>query len=287
MDSTTTEHRERSADYEVVIVGAGQAGLAIGYLLGRQGRRIVILDRASSVGAAWRERWESLTLFTPRCYDSLPGLPFPGDPEGYPGRDEVIDYLERYAATFELPIEVSSEVRRVSTEDGRYVLDLDGRTTHRGAGRRRHRPVPGAVRARARSPARARRRAPAQHGLPEPGRRARGEGARRRRREHGLPDREGALGDTRSAPVDRVPPDAAAATVPRPRPLLVADDVPALPDDRRVAARPAAAAPRHAHRFEPARAPPSVRGSSSGRGRSTRPVAPSASRTGPSSKSTR
>ena len=63
----------------------------------------MILDRASSIGAAWRERWESLTLFTPRRYSALAGLPFPGDPDGYPTRDEVIAYLERYAATFGLP----------------------------------------------------------------------------------------------------------------------------------------------------------------------------------------
>jgi putative flavoprotein involved in K+ transport len=67
---------------DVVVVGAGQAGLAIGYFLARQGRRFVILERAGSIGAAWRERWDSLTLFTPRRYNGLPGMPFPGDPDG-------------------------------------------------------------------------------------------------------------------------------------------------------------------------------------------------------------
>ena len=85
------------------MIGAGQAGLAIGYFLARQGRRFVILDSADSVGAAWRARWDSLVLFTPRRYDSLPGLAFPGDPDGYPTRDEVVAYLEQYAKTFELP----------------------------------------------------------------------------------------------------------------------------------------------------------------------------------------
>src|SRR5205823_7940931 len=107
----------------------GQAGLAIGYFLGRQGRRFVILDRASSIGAAWRERWESLTLFPPRRYSALPGLPFPGDPDGYPIRDEVIAYLERYAETFDLPLELNSEVNELDRgDDGRFRLDLDGRT---------------------------------------------------------------------------------------------------------------------------------------------------------------
>lgn len=100
----------------------------MGYFLARQGRRFVILERSDSIGAAWRERWESLTLFTPRRYNGLPGLPFPGDPDGYPTRDEVIAYLERYAEKFELPIELNSNARRLTTDDGRFLLEVDGRT---------------------------------------------------------------------------------------------------------------------------------------------------------------
>jgi putative flavoprotein involved in K+ transport len=100
----------------------------MGYCLARQGRRFIVLERGDSVAPAWRERWDSLTLFTPRRYSSLPGLPFPGDPDGYPTRDEVIAYLERYVETFELPIELNSSVRRLSQEDGRFVLELEGRT---------------------------------------------------------------------------------------------------------------------------------------------------------------
>jgi len=110
------------------VIGGGQAGLAIGYFLRQQGRNFVILEGADSIGAAWRARWESLTLFTPRRYNSLPGLPFPGDPGGYPSRDEVIAYLEQYAATFELPIQLNSPVRRLTAEDGHFVLEVDGRT---------------------------------------------------------------------------------------------------------------------------------------------------------------
>jgi putative flavoprotein involved in K+ transport len=114
---------------EVAVVGGGQAGLAIGYHLRQQGRRFVILERASEVAPAWRERWDSLTLFTPRRYSALPGPPFPGDPDGYPTRDEVIAYLERYAETFELPIELNSEVRKLERgDDGRFRLEVDGRT---------------------------------------------------------------------------------------------------------------------------------------------------------------
>jgi putative flavoprotein involved in K+ transport len=113
---------------EVAVVGGGQAGLAMGYHLHEQGLRFAIFERSDSIAPAWRERWDSLTLFTPRRYSALPGLPFPGDPDGYPTRDEVIAYLERYAETFEPPIEFNSEVRRLSHEGGRLVLEVDGRT---------------------------------------------------------------------------------------------------------------------------------------------------------------
>ena len=69
--------------YDVVVIGAGQAGLAMGFPQAA-GRNFVILEAADSIGSAWRDRWESLRLFTPRGYSGLPGLPFPGDPDGYP-----------------------------------------------------------------------------------------------------------------------------------------------------------------------------------------------------------
>jgi putative flavoprotein involved in K+ transport len=119
---------EPTSSCEVVVVGAGQAGLAIGYFLRRQSRDLVILERAGQIAPAWRERWDSLRLFTPRRYSGLPELAFPGDRDGYPTRDEVIAYLERYAATFELPIELTSEVKSLVGEDGRFRLEVDGRT---------------------------------------------------------------------------------------------------------------------------------------------------------------
>jgi putative flavoprotein involved in K+ transport len=116
--------------YEVAVIGAGQAGLALGYHLARQDRRFVILDRGAAVGSAWRNRWDSLTLFTSRRYDSLPGLPFPGDPDGYPSRDEVVSYLERYAPTFDLPVELNSHVRSVSRAEGGFAIELDDRNIY-------------------------------------------------------------------------------------------------------------------------------------------------------------
>jgi thioredoxin reductase len=115
-----------TSSYEVVVVGAGQAGLAVGHFLRRQGRRFVILERADHIVPAWRERWDSLTLFTARRYSALPGLPFPGDPDGYPTRDEVIAYLDRYAEAFELPVELNSGVKELDRgDDGRFRLELD------------------------------------------------------------------------------------------------------------------------------------------------------------------
>ena len=117
-----------SRHFEVVVIGGGQAGLAMGHYLRQQGRRFVIFERGASIAPAWRERWDSLTLFTPRRYSALPSLPFPGDPDGYPTRDEVIAYLERYAETFELPVELNSAARKLSQEANRFVLEIDGQT---------------------------------------------------------------------------------------------------------------------------------------------------------------
>jgi putative flavoprotein involved in K+ transport len=118
----TADHRE------VVVVGGGQAALAVGYFLRQQGRDFTILEATSAPAAAWRERWDSLKLFTPVRYDSLPGLTFPGDPDSYPGRDDVVAYLTGYARTFELPIELNSPVRAIGRADEGYVVELDDRT---------------------------------------------------------------------------------------------------------------------------------------------------------------
>ena len=115
-------------DKDIVVIGAGQAGLAIGYHLAGQGRDFTILDAAPQLGAAWRARWDSLRLFTPARYDGLPGRAFPAPPDHYPTRDEVVAYLTDYARTFDLPVELDSPVRRLRRTDDGYLVELDDRT---------------------------------------------------------------------------------------------------------------------------------------------------------------
>jgi putative flavoprotein involved in K+ transport len=119
--------RSPGSRFDVAVIGAGQAGLAIGYFLAEQGRHFTILEASDSICPAWRSRWDSLVLFTPRRYDSLPGLQFPGDPDGYPGREEVIDYLESYASNFDMPVQRNSAVQSVASSGDGFILDVGAR----------------------------------------------------------------------------------------------------------------------------------------------------------------
>ena len=103
----------RARDYDRARLYARQAGLAVGYFLAQQDRRFTILEAAGEPAAAWRGRWDSLKLFTPVRRDGLPGRAFPGDPDSYPSRDEVVAYLEDYARDFQLPVELNSRVLAV------------------------------------------------------------------------------------------------------------------------------------------------------------------------------
>jgi putative flavoprotein involved in K+ transport len=108
---------------ETVVVGAGQAGLSVGYHLARHGRSFVILDANERIGDAWRQRWDSLRLFTPARYDGLDGMPFPGPAHSFPTKDDVADYLELYAAGFGLPVRTGVRVERLSREGAHFLVD--------------------------------------------------------------------------------------------------------------------------------------------------------------------
>jgi putative flavoprotein involved in K+ transport len=105
---------------DVLVIGAGQAGLALGYHLKRTPFRFRIVDRHVRVGDSWRNRYASLVLFTPRAYSALPGLEVPGDPDGYPTKDEMAEYLEAYAAHFDLPVVLGNGIRRLERADGGF-----------------------------------------------------------------------------------------------------------------------------------------------------------------------
>ena len=111
---------ERSG-YETVVVGGGQAGLSVGYYLKRQGRSFVILDGNERVGDSWRQRWDSLRLYSPAFRDGLPGMTFPAPATHYPSTHEFADFLEAYAARFELPVRRGTAVETLERENGRYV----------------------------------------------------------------------------------------------------------------------------------------------------------------------
>jgi putative flavoprotein involved in K+ transport len=121
-----TDQRTKLASAEpsldVIVIGAGQAGLSVGHHLKQRGLRFVILDGHARIGDSWRTRWDSLRLFTPASLDGLDGMPFPGASDYFPTKDEMGDYLEAYARRFELPVRCGVRVERVSKRDGRYVV---------------------------------------------------------------------------------------------------------------------------------------------------------------------
>lgn len=118
---------DASPQQRTVVIGGGQAGLATGYHLREQGLPFVILDAHPRVGDAWRNRWDSLRVFTPARYSSLPGLPFPSEPLHYPTKDELADYLEDYAATFKLPIRPGVKAERLTrTGNGFEIATSQG-----------------------------------------------------------------------------------------------------------------------------------------------------------------
>ena len=112
----------RTEQFETVIIGGGQAGLAAAYHLKKRGRPLVVLDASERIGDPWRQRWPSLRLYTPAKYDELPGMRFPARRNSFPSTGEMADYLEAYATRFELPVRTGVHVDGMSKDGERYVV---------------------------------------------------------------------------------------------------------------------------------------------------------------------
>jgi glycine/D-amino acid oxidase-like deaminating enzyme len=112
---------------DTIVIGGGQAGLAMGHELAERGVDFAILDANERIGHTWRTRWDSLRLFTPASHDGLPGLRFPAPGGSFPSKDEMADYLEAYAARFHLPVRTGQRVDRLSTGDDGYVVAMGDR----------------------------------------------------------------------------------------------------------------------------------------------------------------
>lgn len=112
--------------HDIIIIGGGQMGLALGYYLRRAGADFLILDSEAGPGGAWRHGWDSLRLFSPAGYSSLPGwLMPPTTHKGYPTRDDVMDYLTRYEARYQLPIRRPVQVTAVERAGDDLVVITD------------------------------------------------------------------------------------------------------------------------------------------------------------------
>ncbi|KEQ25998.1 flavin-containing monooxygenase [Paenibacillus tyrfis] len=116
---------------DVLVIGAGQAGLAMGYYLKQQAVSFTLLDASDRIGNSWRNRYDSLVLFTPRKY-SLPGMPMPGDPNGLPAKDETADYLEAYAKRYSLPVQLQTRVISMFKTRQGFLLETNRGTYRAG-----------------------------------------------------------------------------------------------------------------------------------------------------------
>jgi len=109
--------------YQVIVIGGGQAGLCVGHYLVDAGIDVLVLEAAARIGESWRRRWDSLRLFTAAEYAGLPGLAFPGDPNAFPSKDELADYLEDYARTMRVPVRLNTQVDALHRRGDRYLID--------------------------------------------------------------------------------------------------------------------------------------------------------------------
>lgn len=121
-DGATGDGREPER-FETIVIGGGQSGLAAGYYLKKRNMPFVILDASERIGDSWRTRWDSLHLFTPAKFSSIPGMPFPAPPNSFPPKDAMADYLEQYAEHFDLPVRSGVRVTRLSRNENGLLLE--------------------------------------------------------------------------------------------------------------------------------------------------------------------
>lgn len=114
--------------YDVIIIGGGQSGLAAAYFLRRSKLKYVILDSEDTCGGSWQHTWDSLTLFSPSEYSSLPGWLMPKSDNKFPARNEVIDYLCRYEERYKFPIERPVEVKEIKKIGGSFQIITSEKT---------------------------------------------------------------------------------------------------------------------------------------------------------------
>ena len=113
---TTGSRPDGDQRLDVIVIGGGQAGLAIGWHLAQRRLRFVVLEAADQFGHSWRTRWDSLRLFSPAQYDALPGMEFPAPADTYPGKEAVADFLRDYANAFDLPVRLATRVTGLSRD---------------------------------------------------------------------------------------------------------------------------------------------------------------------------
>src|SRR5215207_11712213 len=107
-------------DAPVVVIGAGQSGLAAAHVLDKLSVPVVVLEAGDRPSGSWPRYYDSLRLFSPAAFSSMRGMPFPGHVERYPARDDVADYLERYAAYIPVEIQTNTHVTSVRQEDREF-----------------------------------------------------------------------------------------------------------------------------------------------------------------------
>ena len=112
----------RAERVHTIVIGGGQAGLSVGYHLAQRGINFLILDAHNRIGNAWRNRWDSLRLFTPAGYVELPGMRYPGRGDAFPTKDQIADYIESYAEHFKLPVQSGVKVDRLSKVGDHFLV---------------------------------------------------------------------------------------------------------------------------------------------------------------------